>query len=57
MVSVTREQLITENNALHGLLAHACGALANIDNAASQPLVVTQIARDTLCQIMEGWHG
>lgn len=53
---MTREQLITENTALHGLLAQACQALANVANAASQPLVVSQIARDTLCQVMEGWQ-
>lgn len=67
---MTREDLIAENEALHGLLAHACEALAvladrenwtshGISALAVNPLIYghfdpVELARDTLAQIKEG---
>jgi hypothetical protein len=59
---MTREQLITENEALHGLLAHACEALHWIGTARGESDEEGVVhmpdyrgrARDTLAQIKEG---
>ena len=57
---MTRAQLITENEALHGLLAQACTTLLNVAELAAKhnPEVFEQIAseaRDALACVQEGY--
>lgn len=53
---MTREQLITENEALHGLLAHACEALAFYADGDLGLIEDDEgyLAWKTLAQIKEG---